>query len=44
MRLTRKALKAAHEEEYFQMRLETELILYPYVLQNFIKEHPESGG
>lgn len=42
MRLTRKRLKELHAEEYLQVRLETELELYPQVLSDFERSHPES--
>lgn len=44
MRLTRRELKALHEDEYETIRLRVELDLYPQVLEDFNRiYHPVEG-
>ena len=39
MRLTRKRLMEAHQEEYDKIRISVELDLYPQVIENFRAAH-----
>jgi hypothetical protein len=40
MRLTRARLKAAHEQEYFSIRMAVELDLYPQVMEDWLEANP----
>jgi hypothetical protein len=40
MRLTRKRLADAHQNEYARLRLEVEVNLYPQVIETFNRKHP----
>lgn len=41
MRLTRKRLLEKYADEYRQLRLQVELDLYPQVVEEWDREHPE---